>query len=133
MTYSLGKNIKLCRVLKGLRQKELANEAGISVSYLSLLERDKRNPSLSTLQKITTTLSISLPTFFFLAADSDGLEKIDSNLAHEQKTFYICSNCEIRVRLGFYEAQRLGWKWERRVGSRYDYYCPKCAIEAEKK
>ncbi len=123
MIHSSGKNIKLCRVLKGLKQKELANEAEISVSYLSLLERDKRDPSLSTLQKITTALSISLPTFFFLAAD----------LAHEQKTFYICSNCEIRVRLGFYEAQRLGWKWERRVGSRYDYYCPKCAIEAEKK
>lgn len=38
-------------------------------------------PSLSTLQKIITTLSISLPMLFFLAADSDGLEKIDSNLA----------------------------------------------------
>lgn len=81
MVHSLGKNIKLCRMLKDLKQKELANEAGISVSYLSLLERDRRDPSLSTLQKITVALGISLPTLAFLAADSDGLEKIDSNLA----------------------------------------------------
>lgn len=48
-------------------------------------------------------------------------------MEHEQKSDYICTVCHKKARLGFYEAQRLGWYWERRVGILYDYYCPSCA------
>lgn len=44
----------------------------------------------------------------------------------EQVTIYICSICGKQALLGFYEAQRLGWYWKRRVGIIYDYYCPEC-------
>ena len=77
----IGKNIKLCRVLKDLKQEELAAMAGISAGYLSLLERGKRVPSLSRLEKLATSLGISLPIFFFLGADGEGLEKVDPDLA----------------------------------------------------
>jgi len=49
---NLGKAIKLCRVQKNTNQKELARLANISVSYLSLFERNKRDPNFSTLKNI---------------------------------------------------------------------------------
>ncbi len=75
------KAVKLCRTIKGLKQKELALLAGISVSYLSLIERGKRDPSLSTLKKIAGALNISLLTLFFLGAGDDGLEQVDLELS----------------------------------------------------
>jgi hypothetical protein len=42
------------------------------------------------------------------------------------KNLYRCSFCVNKARLTFYEAQNLGWFWERRVGHWYDYYCPEC-------
>lgn len=73
--------LKLCRTQARIGQKEVADLAGISVSYLSLLEQGKRNPSLSTIEKISLALGVSSPILFFLCADEDGLEKIDKPLA----------------------------------------------------
>ncbi len=73
--------VKLCRTIKGFKQKELAFLAEISVSYLSLIERGKRDPNLSTLERIANALNISLSTLFFLGAGEDGLEKIDPELS----------------------------------------------------
>ena len=47
---NLGKAITLSRTRRGLTQAELAKRAGLSVSYLSLLEQNKRtDPTLSTI------------------------------------------------------------------------------------
>lgn len=54
----LGRAIKMSRVGADLTQGELAEKAGISVSYLSLLERGKRDPSVSTVCKIAEALEI---------------------------------------------------------------------------
>ena len=54
----LGKAIKLCRTQRYLSQTELAELANISVSYLSLLERDKRDPTLSTIKDIAEALNL---------------------------------------------------------------------------
>lgn len=79
--------IKLARTEQGFTQGELALKAGISVSYLSLIERGKRNPSISTLVKIATAVETSLPMLAFLGATEDGLEKIDPDLARRTATF----------------------------------------------
>ena len=52
----LGKAIKLCREQKGYNRSELAEKANLSVSYVSLLENDKRDPSLSKVEKIAGAL-----------------------------------------------------------------------------
>ncbi|MDK1716394.1 helix-turn-helix domain-containing protein [Dellaglioa algida] len=55
-----GERIKKLRKDRGLTQSELAKEIGISRSYMSEIESDKRNMSIKTLTKIATGLDISL-------------------------------------------------------------------------
>lgn len=68
---SLGKAIKLVRISRSLTQTELANAANVSVSYLSLLERNKRDPTFSTVVKIATALNISLVLLLFLSSNNN--------------------------------------------------------------
>lgn len=65
---------------KGISQANLANLAGISVAYLSLLEQNKRTPNLDTLQNITNALDIPLSILTFLAADNTELSGFSSEL-----------------------------------------------------
>ncbi len=53
---AVGKNIKLFRTVVGLKQKELAQMVEIQESYLSSIENDKKEPSLSLLKKISKAL-----------------------------------------------------------------------------
>ena len=76
---NLGKAIKLCRTQRGLNQSELANIAGVSVSYLSLLERGKRDPAFSTVEEIANALDIPVSILVFLAANDEEM----SGLGHE--------------------------------------------------
>jgi len=84
---NLGKAVKLCRTQKDLSQTELAKAADISVSYLSLLERERRDPSLSTVEKIAAALKVPMIILMFLAADNSELSNIDSQLV--EKLSYI--------------------------------------------
>lgn len=77
---NLGKAIKICRIERDMKQKELASLAGISISYLSLLERGKRDPNLSTIQKITSALNVPFSILVFLEAEEDELAMIDPEL-----------------------------------------------------
>jgi transcriptional regulator with XRE-family HTH domain len=52
--------LKTARFLSGLKQKELAEKASISVTALSLMENGKLLPSLRTLQRISKILGTSL-------------------------------------------------------------------------
>ena len=53
---SLGENIYLWRVFKGLSQEELAKKAGIPRPNLSAIESGKREPSLTTLRALAVSL-----------------------------------------------------------------------------
>jgi transcriptional regulator with XRE-family HTH domain len=57
---SIGKTIKLNRTWKGLSSNELSKKANISASYLSKIEGDKVNPSISVIMDIANALEISL-------------------------------------------------------------------------
>jgi transcriptional regulator with XRE-family HTH domain len=88
---NIGQAIKLCRVRRGLTQGELAAKADMDTSYISLLEGNKRDPSLSSIQRIAAALDIPLLILFFLAMDSlDELEGIDRALS-ERLSFYTFS------------------------------------------
>ena len=73
-TLHLGNAIKVCRAHRGLTQARLAKQAGISLSYLSLLENDKRDANISTLESIAQGLKIPLNLLFFLASDGQELQ-----------------------------------------------------------
>jgi transcriptional regulator with XRE-family HTH domain len=78
---NVGKAIKMCRSRRGLSQEKLAQRAECSVSYLSLLENNQRDPTLSTLKKIAIALNVPIGILFFLAADRDDISGMDKDLA----------------------------------------------------
>jgi len=77
---NLGKAIKLCRTQRGLSQGELSQKAHCSVSYLSMLENNKRDPTLSTMTSIAHALRIPVGILFFLGAEEGDLSGIDKAL-----------------------------------------------------
>jgi transcriptional regulator with XRE-family HTH domain len=58
--FSLGRAIKARRELLGLSQEKLAVQCGFDRTYISMLERGKRNPSLLNLLKLAVGLKIRL-------------------------------------------------------------------------
>lgn len=79
---SLGKTIKLFRVNAGLKQKDLAHQLGISTNYLSLVENDRREPSLSFLQNLAKTINVPIGVLLLdLGTDT-------SKLTEEENTIF---------------------------------------------
>lgn len=60
----VGKRITTLRNQKKLSQQKFAHEADIERSYLTHIEKGRKNISMNTLRKITTALKISLKDFF---------------------------------------------------------------------
>lgn len=61
----LGENIKKIRLSKALTIKDLADSTGLTVGYLSNLERgEKTNPSYEVIQKIANALSVPMVDFY---------------------------------------------------------------------
>ena len=56
----LSKNLKEIRRILGMSQEEFAYRCGISIEILSLLERGKTDPKLSTLSKICSFAGITI-------------------------------------------------------------------------
>ncbi|MDO8452786.1 MAG: helix-turn-helix transcriptional regulator [bacterium] len=71
-----GKAIRILRSARDLSQHELSKKADLDPSYISLIEKDKRVPTLDTLQKIVTLLDVPLYLFFLLAADKQDVNKL---------------------------------------------------------
>jgi transcriptional regulator with XRE-family HTH domain len=78
---NIGQAIQIARTKRKLSQAELALRSEISTSYLSLLERDKRDPPLSTLTRIAAALRVPLELLLFLGAEGSELGSLDRELA----------------------------------------------------
>ncbi len=78
---NVGQAIRLCRMQRGVSQRSIANRANCSVSYLSMLENNKRDPTLSTVTKIAEALHVPVGLLFVLAADQNELGAIDVQIA----------------------------------------------------
>ena len=62
---------------------ELAERASLSVSYLSLLEQNKRDPSMSTIKSIAIALRIPLNILIFLASDASERTSLGQELSEK--------------------------------------------------
>ena len=60
----IGKTIKFLRIAKGLKQSDLAEQTKVSTNYISLLENDKREPSLSFLKELANILDVPVGLLF---------------------------------------------------------------------
>ena len=59
LTRRFAANIQRLRAKKKLSQKALADKVGISVSYVSMLERGQRSPPLETIEKMAKALQVT--------------------------------------------------------------------------
>lgn len=77
----IGNAIRLIRVRKNLSQIELSRLAGLSTSYVSLVENGKRNLTFSVLQRIAAALD--KPVFLLTYLTENGTDSISDRLASE--------------------------------------------------
>lgn len=80
MKTNVGAKIRYFRKKLCLSQEALAFKATIHPAYLGKLERNEKNPTIGTLEKIISAIGISYSEFF-----SDDLE----NETNEERAFYI--------------------------------------------
>ena len=55
---AVAQNLRAVRMQRKLSQERVAQKAGISVSYVSMLERGERSPPLETLECIAKALGV---------------------------------------------------------------------------
>jgi XRE family transcriptional regulator, regulator of sulfur utilization len=60
----IGKTIKFLRIAKGIKQGELAEKIKVSTNYISLVENDKREPSLSFIKELANVLDVPIGLLF---------------------------------------------------------------------
>ena len=59
-----GNHVRLLRGERGLTQEQLAERAGISVDFLSLIERGKNSPSFDNLEDLAQALEVTVAQLF---------------------------------------------------------------------
>jgi transcriptional regulator with XRE-family HTH domain len=86
----VGKTIRALREAQGLSQAELAKRAELTSSFLSLVENDRRMPSLKVLSRISDALNVSADVIVWDAV------KLPANL--EKPDRQICEAAKVVVR-----------------------------------
>ena len=56
----LGENIRKIRLVKGMTQGDLCRKLEVDRGYMSNVERGKKNPTLSTIERIAKALGVSI-------------------------------------------------------------------------
>lgn len=64
LRYRFGKRLRFIRRQKDLTQEQLAEAVGISVEFLSNLERGINGPSFETLEKLAGVLAVPVQELF---------------------------------------------------------------------
>lgn len=70
----LGPEIRNLRKARGMTLAAAANASGLSVGYLSLLERDRATPSINALHAISRALGVTI-SWFFEAGETPATER----------------------------------------------------------
>ena len=70
MNAQIGNIIKLARKKNKTTLNELSDKTGLSVSYLSLMERGLNDPTLENLNKVCTALNLTLSDLIIMAENS---------------------------------------------------------------
>ena len=71
----------MCRSAKRLSLESLAEKTQLSQSYLSMIETGKREPTLSTIDKIAAAIAVPTPILLFMAAEKNELSGLDPETA----------------------------------------------------
>lgn len=80
---NVGRAIHLCRTQLGASKNQVARHASSSVSYFSMLQSNKRDPTLSIITRIAQDLQLPVGVLFFLASEKSEFGQIDQRPAEE--------------------------------------------------
>ncbi len=69
VSVDVGARLRQLREARGHSIRELARRSGISANALSLIERGRSSPSVSTLYKVSDALEIPITTLFHVGDD----------------------------------------------------------------
>ncbi len=69
ISIDVGVRLRQLREERGHSIRELARQSGLSANALSLIERGRSSPSVSTLYKISEALAVDITSFFELPGD----------------------------------------------------------------
>jgi len=83
----LGTTIKQLRKRSKLSQIKMSEETGISQSFLSQIETNKREPHVSSIKKICKVLGIPVAVLFFISTDETDIPE------HKRKIFNTLFPC----------------------------------------
>ncbi len=75
LRHKFAKRLQKLRKTGGMTQEELSEKAGISVEFLSNLERGINAPSFETLEKLSLALSVSVHYLFNFEDDDNSAKK----------------------------------------------------------
>ncbi len=70
-----GRALRVCRAVRGWTQEQVAAQARLSASYLSLIEAGQRTPSSKAVSRITAALRVPEALFRLLASEPTHLRK----------------------------------------------------------
>lgn len=84
---NFGLALKECRQRADLSQEELALESELDRTYVSLLERNKKSPTLTTLVKIADALNITPAVLLSMAESGNKLENLNQQQKKEKLRF----------------------------------------------
>ncbi|OJY36240.1 MULTISPECIES: helix-turn-helix domain-containing protein [Gemmobacter] len=92
---ALGQRIRKRRQMMSMTLQELSNACGVSVSYLSQVERDNATPTLGTLAEIAAALDVGIEHFIATPRQSDSVTR-----ASERQQFAVSGTSVIYERIG---------------------------------
>ena len=61
---TFGKSVRRLREDRGISQEALANDAGLDRTYVSSVERGRRNISLENIERLAKALQVEVKTLF---------------------------------------------------------------------
>jgi len=82
----IGEKIRELRKNRNISLSELAERVGVSDSYISQLERNIVDPSISVLKKISQVLDVAIASFFDEKYEEPAIIQRDERIAHPDST-----------------------------------------------
>lgn len=82
-------SIRFLRKMRGMTLKELSEKTHITAAHLSMIERDKREPSIQTLDKIARALEVDTEVFWWNSVEAPTGNEAEYDLikAEDRKTY----------------------------------------------
>lgn len=88
---SVGRAIRICRAIRGMSQVDLAAATGLDASYISLIETDRRTPSLDVKWQLAKAFDVSPLFLTTLGLPRDSLRDLSDDWKKAMGGEFFCA------------------------------------------